>query len=444
MMAPSASEDSLRAARLLGRASFGARPGDAAAMAAMGPAAWLERQLVPAAIDEAGIDARLAGIDAGDPEPMVLPRGAGRGKLDPEQRRMLAARARIAAQAACAGRVVRAVHAERQLLEIMVDFWLNHFSVFARKGVVWAALSAYEHQAIRPHALGRFEDLLLAVARSPAMLLYLDAVRSRARGRLRGGGINENYARELLELHTLGVDGGYTQGDVIEVAHVLTGWSVTRELPPDFRFRRFLHDGGRRRVLGAELRERGEAQGVELLRILARHPATARFIAGKLARRFVADTPPPALVERLARRFLDTGGDIAQVLRALFWSPEFADPEQRKLKTPLRWLASGLRATGGETGGGERARFVLAVLGELPLFARTPEGYPDVAAAWMDPSAMLTRMSVAFGLAQGVLDDTRAGLHVPPLDEPARREIASLAPGERVALALASPEFQWH
>jgi uncharacterized protein (DUF1800 family) len=254
-------------------------------------------------------------------------------------------------------------------------------------------------------------------------------------------GLNENYARELLELHTLGVDGGYAQQDVIEVARVLTGWSLTRELPPRFAFRPALHDPGRKRVLGARVQGEGIEEGLWLLRFLARHPSTARFVSFKLARRFVADVPPPALVERLARRFLDTEGDIAALLRTLFAAPEFIAPEHRKFKTPLEFVASALRATGGETDGGAPLRLALAVMGELPFFARTPDGYPDTADEWLGPSAILTRLALAFHLSQRGLGGTRLGKSVPELYASAVSSGAS--PAERVALAVAAPEFQW-
>jgi uncharacterized protein (DUF1800 family) len=421
-------------------------------MAKLGTEVWLERQLEPARIDDSDVEGRLAELDAALLEPSdrlarKLPRGMARRGMSPEERRDFRKQQQRLAQHAAGSRIVRAAHGRRELLEVMTDFWLNHFSVFARKGVVAATLESYEHDTIRPHALGRFEDLLVAVAHSPAMLLYLDNVRSRVPrvrlGRARAAGINENYARELMELHTLGVRGGYSQDDVIEVARILTGWSVTRELPSQFRFRPFLHESGPRRVMGVEIKGQGEEQGRALLRFLARHPSTARFISTKLARRFVADEPPAELIERLARRFLETQGDIRDLLRVLFGSPEFSDPTQLKLKTPLKWLASALRATAGETDAGDGVRFSLAVMGELPLFARTPEGHPDEASAWVDPSALLMRMRFAFALGSGALAGTHLGDELPQLSAEARRGIAGAPRWERAAVAVASPEFQW-
>jgi uncharacterized protein (DUF1800 family) len=437
--------------RLLGRATFGPRPGGLGHIASLEPEAWLARQLHPAGIDESALHARLASAPA--LALRTLPDMAMRGEfaeLGPNDKKALKRGLRAQAKALAGRRLVRAAHAERQLEEVMVDFWLNHFNVYARKGPVAMLVPAYE-ETIRRYALGRFEDLLVGVARSPAMLFYLDNVwstrvlparrgiggrRLLGRGKNEGGddrergGLNENYARELLELHTLGVHGGYTQKDVTESARVLTGWSMTRESGA-YRFRDRAHDPGAKRVLGQRVPGAGEDEGLWLLRALARHPSTARQVSMKLARRFVADEPPARLIERASARFLETEGDIRAVLRVILLAPELSEPGQRKLKTPLELVASALRHAGAETDGGKGVLFVLNLLGELPCFCPSPTGYPDRAADWLDPGAMLERMSFAYGLA---------GDRIPGVQMPSNRSLR-----ERVALArsLAAPEFQW-
>ena len=336
-------------------------------------------------------------------------------------------------------RLVRAVHSKWQLREVMVDFWSNHFNVFARKGPVGALLPHYEREVIGRHALGRFSDLLLATAKSPAMLFYLDNWRSTAGRARRRGGINENYARELLELHTLGIDGGYTQEDVGQVARVFTGWTLESRHRPAFSFRGRWHDTGRKRVLGERVRGEGIEQGEWLLLQLARRPETARLISRKLAARFVADDPPPELVERAARRFLASDGEIAELLRVILLSPEFADAENRKLKTPLRFATSALRATDGDADGDPIALHAIARLGEAPYFWRTPDGHPESAEHWVDPAAMLERMQLAFALAADRLPGAWLGKAWPHASSRAR----GLSRSEALAVALSAPEFQW-
>ena len=424
--------DRRRAERLLQRATFGPRPGGESALRREGAEAWLERQLRPESIPDQAALVRLERLETLSLSPEMAVAGLpARGRGDSAQRKMAQMRLRDMAQERAAARVVRAVHGERELLEVMTDFWFNHFNVFARKGPIPLVLGQYEHDVIRRHALGRFEHLLGATARSPAMLIYLDNVRStRERGLFRKrGGINENYARELLELHSLGVDGGYTQQDVVETARVFTGWSLESRDRPVFRFRPMAHDAGRKRVLGQSVPGSGVEQGAWLLRRLARHPSTARHIATKLARRFVADDPPPQLVYRLARLFLESQGEIAILLRELFLSPEFADPANRKLKTPLEFTASALRFAEAETDGGRFMLLALFRMGEAPLHCRPPTGYPDRAAAWLDAGGMLERISFAYGFAYGGIDGTSSRVHGPQ--------------AERLALHLAAPEFQW-
>jgi uncharacterized protein (DUF1800 family) len=438
----------LLAERLLTRASFGPTAAEAARDGGEDPHAWLEAQLTPGAIDETALLARLdqhAGLSVPTNMAGMIPR---RGEdADVEEKKAFKREMRQLALSLAGQRVVRAVHAERQLEEVMVDFWINHFNVFARKSAVPMVLPQYE-AGIRERAFGQFEDLLLFTAQSPAMLIYLDNFKSsrefpehrlrraERRGRTpRVKGLNENYARELLELHTLGVDGGYTQADVVEVARVLTGWSVERpERTPggqrgEFVFRDRMHDPDDKRVLGQKVPGNGIDEGTWLLRMLARHPSTARHLSTKLCRRFVSDDPPAALVGRVARMFQETEGNTREVLRAIFLSPEFADPENRKLKTPVEFVASSVRQAGGETDGGKPVLFVLQQLGEPSLHCAAPTGFPDTLEAWLDPGAMLERISFGYALAANRIE----GTHV------------SASSGEALKLGhvLASPEFQW-
>jgi uncharacterized protein (DUF1800 family) len=434
--------------RLLDRATFGARPGELARLCAedRSPVEWFDSQLELSGRPDLALDGRL--VDAPRPDLPVVWGGRSRPS-DPAEQRERRRSARRTARELAGARIVRAVHARAQLAEVMTDFWSNHFSVFGAKKSVGALLPHFEREVVARHALGRFEDLLLAVARSPAMLVYLDnwlstVPRSRGSGRRRHrrGGINENYARELLELHTLGVDGGYGQSDVLAVARVMTGWSLRSRGDPRFAFHTRLHDSGSKIVLGQRVEGRGIEEGEGLLRRLARHPSTAGHIARKLVIRFVADTPPLALVERVQARFLETGGDLSEVLRSVLLSPEMAEPTHRKLKPPLRFVASALRASGGETDGSPRLCQSLATLGELPFFARTPAGFPERAEDWLDPAAALERVRLAFALARGAVVGTRLGPVLP--GSGARVRLGGrLRTHEKFGLALASPEFQW-
>ena len=330
----------------------------------------------------------------------------------------------------------------------MVDFWLNHFNVYALKGPVRWMVPDYERRALRPHALGRFRDLVVATAQHPAMLYYLDNWLSTRDDFVlppsRGGrklGLNENYARELMELHTLGVDGGYTQQDVIEVARCFTGWTIDRpQQGGEFLFRPVTHDRGEKRVLGTVIPAGGgQDDGLAVIDLLVRHPSTARFISTKLVRRFVSDEPPPALVERAARTFRSTGGDIRAVLVTIFSAPEFisAEAQHAKVKTPLEVVASAARvlgvrlespeeATQGRAavmGGGAVLARQVAALGEPLYEAQAPTGHPDVAEAWVSASALLSRMNFALALAHNRLPGARVEL-APFLEGVDRRQPA--------------------
>ncbi|HEX8691323.1 MAG TPA: DUF1800 domain-containing protein [Longimicrobium sp.] len=510
--APTAA-DTARALHLLQRATFGARPGDLAEVLRTGPEAWLERQLHPERIPDGALEERLAAFPAAAMEPGELfaafppPNPAQRAERARRDSMQMTMRPDAAAGNADDGRpgrerrrgegqgrprgpqailfdlagarLQRAVYSERQLQEVMTDFWFNHFNVFFGKNQDRYLTGDYERRAIRPHVFGRFRDLLEATASHPAMLVYLDNWTSAApnaadpaaerieqarrrwramtpaqrraavesgrvpaervamlegdslpAGRRRARGINENYARELMELHTLGVNGGYTQGDVIEVARAFTGWTIDARrvrggtggarrggdegMGPrwdgGFVFRPAMHDAGEKTVLGRRLPAgRGIEDGREVLDLLARHPATARHVATKLAQRFVADEPPPALVDRLAEVFLRTDGDLREVTRALFTSPEFDDPRYRgtKVKTPFEFVASALRATGADAGPSRGLLQALRQLGQVPYAATAPTGYPHTSEEWTNSGAMLNRMNLGLALAAGRLDGVR-------------------------------------
>ncbi len=498
---------------LLSRATYGARPADLARVAEIGPHAWLEEQLHAERIDDSALEARLRAFPAATldqaelyrryPPPQLLrarlERDIEPDSLSPEELRRELRQARSALGLQPPGRIlfdlagaklVRAVHSERQLEEVMTDFWFNHFNVFFAKGADRWLVSEYERAAIRPHVFSRFEDLLVATASHPAMLIYLDnwqnvapdsvrppdrrrdrarawrdATPAERRGYLerrglssaeiaqveeavqraagRTGGINENYARELLELHTLGVDGGYTQEDVVEVARVFTGWTITRPggraMSPDlaaaaeirFRFRSELHDPGPKSVLGMRLAGGGMEEGLELLAALAAHPATARHIATKLATAFAADDPPEALVDELARTFLDTDGDLREVTRALFTSEHFLNPAYHgaKLKSPFELVASALRATRVEVRPAPRLLEQLRAMGHLPYMSVAPTGYAESAEEWASSGAVLQRLELGLALAEGrLLGPVRPA--VPALtDGNVKALVAALLPG---------------
>jgi uncharacterized protein (DUF1800 family) len=330
-------------------------------------------------------------------------------------------------------KLLRAIYSNRQLDEVMTDFWFNHFNVFMGKGPDRYMVSAYERDVIRPHALGKFKDILEATAKSPAMLFYLDNwqsvgpnselalygpqrrggrgrfARPRPQAKNRPSGLNENYAREIMELHTLGVDGGYTQKDVTELAKVLTGWTIEKpQLGGGFKFNERAHEPGNKYVLGRKIGEHGEKEGEEMLDVLAHRPATAKFISRKLAMRFVSDNPPQSLVDRMAETFLKKDGDIREVLRTMFHSPEFwaADAYRAKMKTPFEFVASAARASGADI---QNALPLVGTLNRMgmPLYAmQPPTGYSMKAEAWVNSSALLNRMNFALQLASGKLPGT--------------------------------------
>ena len=313
-----------------------------------------------------------------------------------------------------AQKLLRAVMSERQLQEVLTDFWFNHFNIDARKIEERPVTAAYERDVIRPRVLGRFRDLLEATATSPAMLFYLDNWLSAA-PKAKGPGLNENYGRELLELHTLGVNGGYTQRDVVEVARCFTGWSMAN--PHDgmgFAFKPQMHDRGEKRVLGHRIKRGGGIDdGEAVLDLLARHPSTARFIATKLVRRFVSDVPPPRLADEAARTFRRSNGDLREVMRTILISPEFYAPAARraKMKSPLEFVASALRASDATIRNPRPFVSTIANLGEPLYQSQPPTGYLDRGDVWLNTGALVDRMNFAFQFAS-------FGLNAATIDRP--------------------------
>src|SRR6202049_267158 len=340
---------------------------------------------------------------------------------------------RIIAELAMA-KMDRAVYSEKQLYEEMVDFWFNHFNVFAGKGADRWLLTSYERDVIQPRTLGKFKDLLTATAKSPAMLFYLDnflsadpraadrlAAQRAARQWRRNGfgrpfpqrpaqqqgkknvrGLNENYGRELMELHTLGVDGGYTQKDVTEVARCFTGWTIDKPREyADFKFDERLHDPDPKMVLGKKVHAGGMKDGEQVIELLARHPSTAKFISTKLARRFVSDTPPPSLLERMARTFQSSDGDIRAVLKTMIWSPEFWSREsyRAKIKTPFELVVSEVRALGTDVDTPLPLVQWVGRIGEPLYQCQPPTGYADNAEGWGNTGALLNRLNFSLTLA---------------------------------------------
>jgi uncharacterized protein (DUF1800 family) len=473
--------------QVLNRLTFGPRPGDVEKVRAMGIESWIDQQLHPERIDDSRADAVVASyaalnaptrdvvrdftmvqqlqrrVKAADANDTSANKAATRREVlaqNPQLAGAVRQSQQLVGQIQSA-QLARAVGSERQLNEVMVDFWENHFSVFAGKGQTRLFLADYDRDVIRPHALGKFRDLLGAVAKSPAMLFFLDNWQSAAdsahptlaqggangrvgrgrigvlagRGRIGAGqqlppavrerlqnatpeerqqilqrvqqrarrGLNENYARELMELHTLGVDGGYTQKDVQEVARALTGWTFNRQTG-EFVFNPNIHDAGEKVILGQKFPAgHGQDEGERVLDMLARSPATAHFITTKLARHFVSDEPPKALVDRCANTFSKTDGDIRETMRCVITSPEFFSRAayRAKVKTPFELVASALRAVGAQPDTTPRTAQIVARLGQ-PIFGRqTPDGWPDHGDAWMNTGAILNRINFGLSLAGG-------------------------------------------
>jgi uncharacterized protein (DUF1800 family) len=515
---------------VLNRLGFGARPGDVEKVKAIGLEKYIEQQLNPGSIDDSTTEAKLSNLEVfkmstadifakypnpaaflrmfqnqnqnnqtanNDQMPMTEQEQAKRRQQLQEiyQKYNLRPANQIVGQVA-ANRILRAVYSEKQLQEVMVDFWQNHFNVFAGKNIVRWYIPSYERDVLRKYALGNFKDLLVATAQHPAMLVYLDNFESispeanqrqgngplqrvmrndgqltpqmRERIKQQRGltdaqldellkqrqnqqqqqrtrrGINENYARELMELHTLGVDGGYTQKDIIEVARAFTGWTVAdprgfrrlafsmlndndeqrydrlqrrNNIPEDvesgeFYFNANWHDKNEKTVLGQKINDGGLKDGLKVIDILVKHPSTAKFIAKKLAVKFVNDNPSPDLVNRVAETFQKTNGDIRATLKTLFASPEFFAPEnyRAKIKTPFEVLISSIRTLGGNTNSSPALMAMLAKMGE-PLYGyQAPTGYPDTAEDWVNTGALLERLNFAIALAANRIPGTNIDL----------------------------------
>ncbi|MEW6128184.1 MAG: DUF1800 domain-containing protein [Acidobacteriota bacterium] len=476
---------------ILNRATFGARPGDIETLKKTGIDKFIETQLHPETIDDSDVEKRLAvlpTIQMGQadlfqfyPPPPVADERYKQANPPAIFGRPQQIYAELVQQ-----KLVRAVSSNRQLQEVMTDFWFNHFNVFAQKDAVQWMVTSYERDAIRPNALGKFRDLLRAIAQSPAMMFYLDNWLSAApdskqprpprpnqqqrppqaanpapvagstsqpqemmkadepktakptdsqpsaiRERLmpapqlerpqspappppqapRKPGINENYARELMELHTLGVDGGYTQKDVQEIARCFTGWTLDRPYQGGgFIYRHWMHDSGSKTVLGTPIAAGGGmSDGLQVIDRLARHPSTARFIAKKLCQRFVSDTPSAPLVERVAEAFLKSDGDIKSALRAIFTSPEFYSPTvfRVKLKSPLELVASAIRAIDADTNGAPALNDWLRRMGEPLYQQQAPTGYKEDSSEWQNTGVFLNRINFGVALANNQIPGTR-------------------------------------
>jgi uncharacterized protein (DUF1800 family) len=509
------------------RLTFGARPGDVERIRSMGVDKWIDLQLHPDRIDDAKADQLLAQysifsmktsdvvrdynvvqqlqrqVKRTDAKDSTMNKAQTRQEIL-GQNPQLAAAARQAQQLTGevqSAKLARAVTSDRQLNEVMVDFWENHFSVFAGKGQTRLFLAQYDRDVIRPYALGKFRDMLGAVAKSPAMLFFLDNWQSAAdstqptlapRGGGRGGfrpgiiarrpgrgglgglgggqqlppairerlqnatpeerqqimqrlqqqakrGLNENYARELMELHTLGVDGGYTQKDVQEVARALTGWTFNRQTG-EFVFNPSIHDAGEKMILGHKFPAgHGEEEGEQVLDLLARAPATAHFVTTKLARHFVSDDPPKALVDRCANTFSKSDGDLRETVGCIVKSPEFFSRAayRSKVKTPFELVASALRAVNAQPDTTPRTAQIVARLGQ-PIFGRqTPDGWPDHGDAWMNTGAILNRINFGLSLAAGQVPSARldnwpdfASLSSQPRDQQVDGVIKSMLGGQ--------------
>ena len=482
----------------MNRLGYGPRPGDLERVRQMGLEKWIDQQLHPESIDDSGLDKRLANYQTLNmsskklldefPPPNQAAKRAGETKQE-FQEQMKAQRQQAVAQAGAQsmdaggdngraqqqlarmqgpGRIIaelsmakldRAVYSDRQLDAVMEDFWFNHFNVFANKGVDKWLVTSYVRDTIRPHTMGRFQDLLVATAKSPAMLFFLDnwlsvdpaaferskqeiAMRSARYGGIFGGiyppggypgmggrfpgaqggarpqqqqdrGLNENYGREVMELHTVGVDAGYTQDDVIQMARCLTGWTVREpRRDPEYVFNPRFHAEGKMVVMGRTFDYGGEKDGEEALKMLANDPRTAKFISTEIARHFVSDNPPAALVDRMAKDFVASGGDIRSVLKTMIYSPEFWSKEayQAKVKTPFELVASTARALNADVTVALPLAQWVGRMGEPLFLCQPPTGYSDKAETWVNTGALLNRLNFALAFANGRMPGARVDL----------------------------------
>jgi len=427
------------------RFGLGPRPGELA-HASTDPRGWLAEQIRTAA----PASAALNGLAPGRARMAEFQQALRNG---PEAlQKALRAEFREIYRAEAAARTLAQVQSETPFRERLVAFWSNHFTVSIQRPPLLPLAGAFEREAIRPHVAGRFVDMLLAVARHPAMLVYLDNAISVGpnsfAGQRRNRGLNENLAREILELHTLGVNGGYSQDDVRAFAKILTGWSVTRiedGSPGNFQFNPRLHEPGPKTLLGVRFGDGGESEGVRAFTMLAHHPATARHIATKLARHFIADNPPQAAVERLARVYRDTEGDLGIVSLALIEAKEAWKTPLGKVKSANDYIVSVARAVAFE-GDAQKLLGSLRALGQLPFAAPSPAGWPDTAEDWVGPESVLRRAEWAYAAAQRAArppHDVLAATIGPLAAEPTMDAVEH-APSatDGLALVFASPEFQ--
>lgn len=464
---PAALTPEQAATHVLNRLGYGPKPGDIERVTQMGVQRYIETQLNPSdiALPEA-LTQRLATLDAAQqPAGTVLAAFlAVRGPANNDGEEARARRREVLqtiTQQTAEARIARAIDSPRQLEEVLVDFWYNHFNVFSGKGLDRALVASYERDAIRPYVMGNFRELLGATAHHPAMLYYLDNWLSTADGYIprgkrqaagpkgKSGGLNENYARELMELHTLGVDGGYTQQDVTELARMLTGWTYNqRDLVQHnrgFAFDPQRHDQQDKRWMGRQIKAGGQDEGEFALDVLSMLPATAHRLSFQLAQYFVQDQPPAALVERMSRSYLDSKGDLRTVLRTLFSSPEFMSPAAlgAKFKTPYQYLISTARAAGAGAGPTDTRQMMgmLTRMG-MPLYGcQTPDGYKNTQDAWLNPDALSRRISYATTLAPRL--DAQA-LRLTLGASISRKTLGAIdanPPPMRAAMLLGSPDF---
>jgi uncharacterized protein (DUF1800 family) len=480
----------------LNRLAYGPRPGDVERFRQIGLEKWIDQQLHPDSIDDSALQQRLekyptltkssSELLAEFPPPNQAAKAAGETKEEYRQelqQRRKAAMAQMTdtgndhmdkAQAALAkmqgpGRIIaelsmgkldRAIYSNRQLEAVMEDFWFNHFNVFANKGADRWLLTPYVRDTIRPNTMGKYQNLLIATAKSPAMLFFLDnwlsvdpaaferhqqeiAARRARYGGMFGGdfpfpiaaganaqkknqdrGLNENYGREVMELHTVGVDAGYTQQDVIEMARCLTGWTVRQpRRDPEFVFRPEFHAEGKKVVMGHTFDAGGEKDGEEALEMLANDPHTAKFISAQLARHFVSDNPPQTLVDRMAATYEKSGGDIRAVLKTMIYSPEFWSKEayRAKIKTPFELVASTARALNSNVEVSLPLALWVGRMGEPLFLCQPPTGYSDKSQAWVNTGALLNRLNFSLAFASGHLPGANVDL-VPMFGDEALRD----------------------
>ena len=405
---------------VLNRLAFGPQPGDIERVKSMGIDNYIQTQLRPETIKQSPqVTQKMAKLTNFYLAPTELynktvPRlKKGAKDFTQKQRREMNKSIRNVLRESEDVRLIQAIYSNKQLQEVMVDFWFNHFNISVDKGNLTRLLvGTYERDAIRPNALGNFRNLLGATAHHPAMLFYLDNWLNTAPGskgvRGRFKGLNENYARELMELHTIGINGGYKQQDIITLAKIFTGWGIQRRGGDGsgFKFDPNRHDNSDKIFLGVPIKGGGVEEGEKALDILAKHPSTARFISYKLAQYFVADQPPGSLVNKLAKRFQETNGNIRSVLETLFNSPEFSNEKyyQSKFKTPYQYIISAARATGTEEPRFGRIKRILDQLGMKLYACKTPDGYKNTQETWLNPDAMMRRIGFATIISRGQLN----------------------------------------